>query len=163
MPVHQNYYRSVLANYGVSLPEFARILVWLVGLLELLSALLITLPYFRQIGLILAGVILLCYLLAMAANLLQGKVDMDCGCFGPASQTKISAELLLRNAILIGLLVMAAAPAFQATTKEAMQLGANDWTLSALLAAMLILLNLTLEQVIANTQKLNSLKQVMQG
>lgn len=54
------------------------------------------------------------YFSAIGANLLRGRVDIDCGCMGPAAGTqsvrRLSGWLLFRNAILIGIAGLLLAP-----------------------------------------------------
>jgi hypothetical protein len=48
---------------------------------------------------------------AIAANLIRGRRDIDCGCFGPALKQRLSAWLIVRNATLIAAASMALLPA----------------------------------------------------
>lgn len=54
--------------------------------------------------------LLLVYAFAMSVNLYRGRRDLDCGCsFGRSGQT-ISEYLVVRNALLSGMLLMAVLP-----------------------------------------------------
>jgi hypothetical protein len=60
----------------------------------------------------LAGAALLAlYGAAMAVNLARGRRDIDCGCSGPAHRQPIRPALVGRNAVLVGVALLAAAPA----------------------------------------------------
>lgn len=47
---------------------------------------------------------------AIAINLIRGRTDIDCGCFGPVLRQKLSGWLLLRNLALIVLAAAVALP-----------------------------------------------------
>lgn len=60
----------------------------------------------------LAGAALLAlYTGAIAINLARGRRGIDCGCGGPGGARPLGPELALRNALLAGLLLLAALPA----------------------------------------------------
>lgn len=90
---------GLLADYRL-LPELllepaARLLL----LSEALCALLLVWPVSRPAGAVLAASLLLLYALAIAINLLRGRVQVECGC-GGAGQP-LSWWLVLRNALLL--------------------------------------------------------------
>lgn len=113
-------------------------------------------PVTRPLGLIGCGLLLLVYMLAMAKQLWQGKLDMDCGCAGPAGSVKVSPALLLRNSVFIGLLLVCLMDPFRAAA-----LNINHWFVATPMAVLLILINQSSEQLLANAQKLKLLKAVM--
>lgn len=43
------------------------------------------------------------YAAAMAANLMRGRSEIDCGCLGAAGAAPLGADLVVRNAVLIGI------------------------------------------------------------
>lgn len=45
--------------------------------------------------------LLLIYSLAIIVNLIRGRLEIDCGCLGPASRQPLSAWLVMRNGVLI--------------------------------------------------------------
>ena len=157
LPTNRDYYQNVMAAYGVKLPELATSLLVLLAVLELLSGVLSVLPVTRFIGLILCSTLLSVYLLVMCAQLIQGKTDMDCGCGGPGRETTISNALIVRNAMLILLVFVA----LLAAKPMAHQM--SDWLMALPMALMMIFLYLCFDQLIANGQKLNALKEVMRG
>lgn len=58
-------------------------------------------PWARPWGFSAAALLLALYTAAMAVNLLRGRRDIDCGCFGPALRLELGPGLLARNAVLI--------------------------------------------------------------
>jgi len=80
-------------------------------------------PWARPTGFAAAAGLVGLYSAAIAVNLLRGRRDIDCGCFGPALRVALGAGLLVRNALLLaaaaaGMLPVAARPltAFDAAT-----------------------------------------------
>ncbi len=55
--------------------------------------------------------LLLVYTAAIATNLLRGRREIDCGCFGPRVRQSISGGLVARNAVLVAGAFVAALPA----------------------------------------------------
>jgi len=66
----------------------------------------VTRPYAAAGG----AVVLLVYAVAIGINLQRGRVDLDCGCTGPAERRPIAAWMIGRNAMLAGILATVAAP-----------------------------------------------------
>lgn len=54
-----------------------------------------------------AAALLLGFALAMAVNILRGRVQIDCGCFASTLKQQISWALVGRNVVLIGLALLA--------------------------------------------------------
>jgi len=48
-----------------------------------------------------AASLLLAYTFAISANLLRGRRDVDCGCFGPAHRQPLREGLVARNVVLV--------------------------------------------------------------
>jgi Methylamine utilisation protein MauE len=53
-----------------------------------------------------AAALLLVFALAMAVNLVRGRVEIDCGCFASALKQRIGWSLVARNLVLIGLALL---------------------------------------------------------
>jgi hypothetical protein len=53
-----------------------------------------------------AAALLVVFTLAMAVNLMRGRVEIDCGCFASALKQRISWSLVARNLVLIGLALL---------------------------------------------------------
>ena len=153
LPQNQRFYSDVMQSYAIAPSTLIPLLPRLIGSLEVLIALLILLPMFSSIGLITAAGLLAFYLLIFARLLIQGRVDINCGCAGPGAEVKISPMLLLRNGMLIALCLFAANTVTAITTVSAM-----SWFLILPLATVLGLLYLSCDQLIVNQQKIEKLR-----
>ncbi|MEE4143910.1 MAG: MauE/DoxX family redox-associated membrane protein [Halieaceae bacterium] len=141
-----DFYLQLMRRYLGVVPG-GRLAVLLVAALEGITALLLLLPQTRDYGLIAAAVLLLAYAGLMAAQLLRGRADMQCGCAGPDSQLGISWALVFRNgtcAVTALLPLGISAGAIPATWAG---LG-----LAAFVALFAALVYLTSEQIISNAQ-----------
>jgi hypothetical protein len=77
---------------------------------ELAAAALLLSPAAQPLGFAAAGGLLAIYSTAIAVNLLRGRRDIDCGCFGPALQVRLGGGLVARNAALLGAALAGLAP-----------------------------------------------------
>lgn len=164
-PANQDYYAQVMKGYDLILPELARVLLYLIAALEIVTGILIVVPSLRIAGVVLAIGLLLLYLTLMAIQLLKGKSDMDCGCNGAGSetngrQTRISPALLVRN---LALVLLAALASLAPLSTDAFHHLWQEWLLAIPLAGCLYLIYLSGDQLIANGQRLHQLKAVMNG
>ena len=99
-----------------------------------------------------AALLLTLYAGAMAINLVRGRRDIDCGC-GPTSQhQRLSGWLLVRNAILAGIALVAAGGAGDG--------GMNwfEWLVTLMAAASCCLVYLIGNQLLVNDDLLRSLR-----
>lgn len=100
---------GVLEQYRVLPSGLVPLAAPLVILLEGAACLALAVPPWRPVGAALAGCLLLAYTAAMSFNLhIRGRTTLDCGCGG--APTPLSAWLLLRNALLLALVPLAATP-----------------------------------------------------
>lgn len=120
-----------------------------IGVIEVTLALALVIPSTRAVAAMLAIVVLMSYLLLMAYQILQGKKNLDCGCMGPAGQTNISSSLLLRNGVFSVLAWLCLAPGNSFFT--------SAMVMTIVISLVMILLNLTFEQLIVNAQRLKVL------
>lgn len=95
-----------------------------------------------------AAALLTVYALAIGVNLARGRRDLDCGCAGPASRSRISEGLVARNLILAGLALAASLPA---TARPFVWLDA--FTVAAAVLS-LALVHLSSETILANAARL---------
>ena len=91
-------FEGVLADYDLA-PDWAlRPLRRVLPALEIAAVVALCLAPFQAVGAALAGGLLLIYGAAMAAALLRGRTEIDCGCGGPA--LPLGWSLVGRNLIL---------------------------------------------------------------
>lgn len=88
---------------GALVRPVSRLLPWL----EMAVAFTLLVPVSRHVGGIAAALLLALYAGAIAINLWRGRHDLDCGCAGPDQAQPIRAVLLARNAVLVGLALVA--------------------------------------------------------
>lgn len=156
---NQQYYGNLVSEYfnlyqGIDdglakakqLPWIYR-MVKVIGVIELCLAVAIVIPFTRHVATFFIIVALLTYMLMMAFQLIQGKREMDCGCGGSASQLKISGSLLVRN-IVFSFMALFCLSAGQGALS-------GSTFIAFAMALSAILLNLMIEQLIANAQKLS--------
>jgi len=77
---------------------------------ELVATAALLLPSAHGVGPLLAGALFLLYGVAIGVNLARGRVDLDCGCAGPAARQPIRRWMLARNAVLAAAALLALAP-----------------------------------------------------
>lgn len=153
-----NYYAELITEYlnlnsGIHKQDHAKKLELLIktsGCIEIVLAIALVIPASRAIAAPLCIAILTGYFILMAYQLYLGKRDMDCGCGGPAGQLKISPLLLARNLIYIlftSLCLVSGLASFSALS-----------VIAIAIAFTTILLNLIIEQLIVNQQKLKLLR-----
>lgn len=130
-------FRAVLLDYRLLPPEFATFTAWSIAAAEFFIAML----WFAggSVPAIVAGsataALLATYALAMAVNLVRGRVHISCGCRLSASGSEmLSWGLVWRNGVLV---VIAAAASVPATVRELQWL--DYVTLLAALSAITLL------------------------
>ena len=90
---------------------------------------------------------LLAYALVMWRQTRLGRRDLRCGCSGPAAETRVSSELVVRNVVVaVPVLSLALAAPLQASW--ALALMGMAWGL------VLLLLYVATDQIIANRQRM---------
>ena len=152
------YYANLIAQY-LNLETYVdhnsqaksqlKLLAKVIGIIEITLALALVIPNSRAVAAMLAIVVLMSYLLLMAFQIVQGKKDLDCGCMGPAGQTTISGSLLLRNGLFTVLAYLSLAPGNNFFT--------SAMAMTIIISLVMILINLTFEQLIVNAQRLKVL------
>ena len=132
-----------LAALAIPLFELGLGLAWITGLQSVFVAMA-------------TAALLAVYSGAMGFNMLRGNTEIDCGCGLSSSKhktsgyQKLSAGLLLRNAVLIILSLCAALPS------NDRMLGLIDYASMALACAVLFLIYAALNQLLANKQLIDS-------
>ena len=136
---------ALLSGNAVSLAARA------LPVLEVLIAVALLVPGLRAWGAASAGLLLALYTAAIAINLWRGRREIDCGCSGPGLERPLSSALLVRNAVLIAMAVLAAVPSTTAVLH-----GFGLFLIGASVAAVLILYTAT-EGLLTNQPRLKSL------
>jgi hypothetical protein len=144
-------FRGALANYRL-LPQILEApFAWIAPVVETAAALGLLLAPIRSSAALVLIILLGVFTGAIAINLARGRTDIDCGCFGPALRQRLSWWLLLRNAGLFALLMLAAMPA----GGRAMDL--LDYTTMVMAAATVVVLYAAANYLIANAPGLRAL------
>jgi len=103
-------FEGAVANYRL-IPRCAeKQFAWAVPLCECACAAGLLLPSTRPLAAVGLSLLLCLFTGAIAINLIRGRTNIDCGCFGPALRQDLSAWLLARNAVLIVLAALVAMP-----------------------------------------------------
>ena len=157
-PANGLYYANLIAQYlnlqayldhNIQAKLQFKLLAKGLGIIEITLALALVIPSTRAVAAILAIVVLMSYLLLMLVQIVQGNKDLDCGCMGPAGQTNISGNLLLRNGVFSVLAWLCLTPGNSFFT--------TAMVMTIIISLVMILLNLTFEQLIVNAQRLKVL------
>ncbi|WLH37945.1 methylamine utilization protein MauE [Pseudomonas sp. FP2196] len=98
-----------LADYQLLPESLVRPVGRAIPLLELLIAFALLVPLSRGPAAWVAAALIALYAAAIAINLWRGRRDIDCGCAGPDQVQPLRPVLLLRNAVLIALALLASA------------------------------------------------------
>lgn len=103
--IDRSAFSSAVEGYDL-LPRFMTPFVtYVVPLAEILAAALICLPRVGVAGAILSMTLLFSFGVVVSLNLLRGRRDISCGCFGRSTKAGLSWFLVFRNLALICLLV----------------------------------------------------------
>ncbi len=136
------HFQAQLSAYqllpSASVPAASRVLPWL----EMSLVFLLLIPFTRAFAASAAASLLVVYAFAMAANLLRGRSEIDCGC-GDTPQT-LSVWLIVRNAVLAAGALLLILPVVQRS------LLLSDAVFLVLLTAGLAMTYLTVEQLVRN-------------
>jgi len=145
---HRAYYCQLIGSWIGA--ERAALPAWLmVVIAELLTVLLLLMPSLQSLGFGLASILLALYAGVMLVQLANGRTDSRCGCAGPDHDLHVSAELIARNLICVGLVMLALLP------QQAIEV---SWVLknsiTLLGGSFLILMYVLSEQLVANRQQM---------
>jgi len=147
------------AEFRVALADYQLVPWWTSGIAaralvaaECATAVLLLSPLARPTGFAAAAGLLALYGAAIAVNLLRGRRDIDCGCFGPAQRAPLGVGLVVRNALLAAVALTGLLPTVDRP------LGGVDAITAAALVLALALLHAAASQLIANAPRLRSLR-----
>jgi hypothetical protein len=103
-------FRAAMDNYRLLPDSLLGAAAWFIPLLELLAGGLLLPASTRSLGAVLALVALAIVSGAVAIQLTRSGERIDCGCGSESNHAPISYGLLVRNALLMGLVALAALP-----------------------------------------------------
>jgi hypothetical protein len=108
---HSQEFVGVVAAYQLTGERSSAAIARLLPALELAVAAGLWITPTREAAAVLGGALLAIYAAAIAINLRRGRRDIDCGCaFSGRGRSPIGAWMLVRNAVLIGVVLLASAP-----------------------------------------------------
>lgn len=145
------YYRGLIGRYLPLPPVPAGVAGSVAGITEISTGILILLPVSRPVAAWCALALLLAYFLLIMTGLLRG-LDMDCGCSGPLGRQKLSVWLLFRNLVLAAGVWLLTMPSTSRLT------GVADIMIVVCSSAALIMIYISFEHLLANQEKLASLR-----
>jgi hypothetical protein len=145
-------FEGSLANYQLAPRRLEKPLAYLFPILECAAALGLLLASTRMIAAGTSLALLATFTGAIAINLARGRVDIDCGCFGPALRQKLSGTLLWRNLFLMLVATIVILP------QNRRALGALDVATIVMGAATLVILYASANVAIGNTPKLRAIE-----
>jgi len=145
-------FEGSLANYQLAPRWLETPLAYLFPILECVVAIGLLIGSARTIASTASLALLAIFTGAIAINLVRGRVDIDCGCFGPALRQKLSGSLLWRNLFLM---VVAAIVILPQTGRA---LGTLDIATIVMGAATLVILYASANVAIGNAPKMRAIE-----
>ena len=103
-------FTATLVNYRLLPAPLPALLGKIIPVLETGAAGALLYGPVRILGVTIGAVLLLIYAAAIGTNMARGRLDLDCGCTGPAGRRPIALWMVVRNIVLAGGLVSLAAP-----------------------------------------------------
>ena len=100
---------GVVANYRLLPQSLARPFALSLPFIEIAAGVGILLTPIRVIAALIVALLLLAFSTAIAVNLIRGRTFIDCGCFRIRSRRPISWGLVIRNIVMLGFVLLAAA------------------------------------------------------
>ena len=99
-----NEFCGAVENYRIVPEQISRVVAILVPIAEITGALGVIIPNTHRGAAMLLSMLLIVFTTAIAINLLRGRRNIDCGCFGPALRQQISWWLPARNLAMLAML-----------------------------------------------------------
>lgn len=147
-------FRVATANYRI-LPRLLEApFAWAVPPIEGGAALGLLVPGYRTFMAIALILLLATFTAAIAINLVRGRIDIDCGCFGPLLQQRLSWWLLVRNGALFALLGVVLIPSSRRT------MAWFDDVTASFAATTLVMLYASANYLIANATRIRDLRAI---
>ena len=143
---------TALTDYRLLPRIVIRPMAFCIPVLEVASSAAILFSVSAQIaGATIAGLLGL-YAMAIGINLIRGRRDIDCGCGGYGATQHLSVWQVLRNLLLIGLALLVILRPIGILPNAA------AWAISILAAALFCLALQASDQLLANWQKFQALR-----
>ncbi len=150
--VDLDLFEGAIANYRLVPGRLEKPVAWTLPLCELASGAGLVFAATRDAAAA-ALIILLCVFSgAIALNLMRGRRDIDCGCFGPALRQELGASLIARNLVLIAAAVLLELPAAPRALESV------DFVTIGFGAVTLLTLYLSANYAIANAPRTRALE-----
>jgi len=135
-------------DYGLLPASLVGPVARVLPVIEGIIAFALLVPASRPVAALAATALILFYAGAIGINLWRGRRDIDCGCSGPGQMQPLRPVLLLRNAILAGLGLLAA------SSPQARELGVFDAFVILAASAVTLLLYAAADSLLANHPRL---------
>lgn len=148
----QAIFEAIVDNYRLLPAALVGPVARLLPLAEIAAAVLLLAPLSRMIGAAAAVCLLLLFSVAIAANLIRGRNDLDCGCGGASGIRTLSWWLVVRNALLAAMAIVGAGAG---AARDLTWLDGFTATSSTL---ALLALYVSFNQLGANSPRLKSLR-----
>jgi hypothetical protein len=145
-------FEGSLANYQLAPMWLEKPLAYSFPILECAASIGLLIGSTRTLAATASLTLLAIFTGAIAINLARGRVDIDCGCFGPALRQKLSGSLLWRNLFLMLIATIVVLP------QTGRALGALDIVTIAMGAATLVILYASANIAIGNAPKMRGLE-----
>ena len=134
---HFHSFREAVAGYRILPPRATHSGAAALAAAEAGVAAGLLLPTTARGAALAAACLLAVYSIAIGVNLLRGRRDIDCGCAGPGRRRPLGESLLVRNAALVALSLLAALPGAPRDLGgvDVVTIGAGGLALALLVAA----------------------------
>ncbi len=106
-----NEFQGAVENYRIVPEQLSGLIAGAVPIAELAGASGLLLPATHRGAAMLLAMLLIGFTASIVINLLRGRRNIDCGCFGPALRQQLSWWLPARNLALIAMLAIMLIPA----------------------------------------------------
>jgi uncharacterized membrane protein YphA (DoxX/SURF4 family) len=95
-------FAATMKDFGLVPDSVGNVLAVIIPSVEFISGLLLLLGLWTKLSSAMVIGLLIVFIAAMIPNIVEGN-EIECGCFGPLSQSKVGVGLLLRDIVLLGM------------------------------------------------------------
>jgi uncharacterized membrane protein YphA (DoxX/SURF4 family) len=145
-------FAAVVREYELLPAGLERAAAVVLGAVEILIAIALLVPAAHGASSVAAAVLLIVYTAAIGLNLVRGRRDLDCGCFGPARRQPFSEWLVLRNVLLLAAALVVGLPT------EARSLSALDAFAGIAACTTLAMLWTSANQLVSQWPRMQALR-----